>query len=159
MEWRADDRKELEEMRESGFKREIEAVCEIWEGGLVGYLTWKLSKVLGLEENTIEKGVEEDNILFDETRGEDNITSDMGIHGLDSSYENKDSEIGGTDFLALNEMQGLALLKTNLKEEDITALRDHNKENQYFVDLAMEDILALEDMDLDYIDIDMIRDF
>lgn len=33
-------------MREENGKREIEAVCDVWEGGLVGYLEWKIREFL-----------------------------------------------------------------------------------------------------------------
>ena len=33
-------------MKDVNGKREIEAVCETWEGGLVGYLVWKIKRVL-----------------------------------------------------------------------------------------------------------------
>jgi len=146
----------------SGYKREIETVCEIWEGGLVGYLTWKLRKVLGLDEETIETGVEGDDILFDERRPrcKEDIPTNKDSSGLDSRDGNNESEIAETDLLTLNEMQDLALLKSNFEGEDILPfIDDENKENQYFEDFRREDILHLEDTDLAYIDIDMIRDF
>jgi hypothetical protein len=37
-------------MQETDGKREIEAVCDTWKGGLVGYLTWKIKQFL--EEDT-----------------------------------------------------------------------------------------------------------
>jgi len=148
-------------MRELGFKREIETVCEIWKGGLVGYLTWKLSKVLGLDDEIVKVGVEEDHILFDEIRGEDGITTDKCLSERDSRIQDKDSEIVETDlFLMRNEMQDLALMKSMAAEEDILALiDDEDKENHNFEDFGREDILDLENRNLDYMDIDMIRDF
>ena len=149
-------------MRESGYKREIESVCEIWEGGLVGYLTWKLRKVLGLDQETIEIGVEQDNILFDERRPrcKEDIPTDKDLSGPDSMDGNNDSETAETDLLMPNEMQDLVLLKTKLEGETILpSIDDEDKENQYFEDFRTEDILHLEDMDLAFMDIDMIRDF
>jgi hypothetical protein len=31
-------------MAETNGKREIEAVCDTWEGGLIGYLLWKIGR-------------------------------------------------------------------------------------------------------------------
>ena len=45
----ADGRREVRLMLERGHgKREIEAVCETWEGGLEGYLVWKITRLLQL---------------------------------------------------------------------------------------------------------------
>jgi hypothetical protein len=33
-------------MREVNGKREIEAVCDTWEGGLIEYLKWKIKQFL-----------------------------------------------------------------------------------------------------------------
>jgi len=33
-------------LTEGNGKREIEAVCETWEGGLEGYLVWKINRLL-----------------------------------------------------------------------------------------------------------------
>jgi hypothetical protein len=45
----ANGRREVRLMLERGNgKREIEAVCETWEGGLEGYLVWKITRLLQL---------------------------------------------------------------------------------------------------------------
>jgi len=41
-------------MKEHDGKREIEAVCDTFEGGLIGYLTWKLRIALGLEDTQVD---------------------------------------------------------------------------------------------------------
>ena len=55
-------------MREMNGKREIEAVCDTWEGGLIVYLTWKIKQFLEHWEDD-EKGIDlvdlQENILDD----------------------------------------------------------------------------------------------
>jgi hypothetical protein len=41
-------------MQESNGKREIEAVCDSWNGGLVGYLVWKIKRTLHVEEDEMD---------------------------------------------------------------------------------------------------------
>ena len=56
-------------MREVNGKREIEAVCDAWEGGLIGYLTWKIKQCLEHweeEENGINLVDLHENILDDD---------------------------------------------------------------------------------------------
>jgi hypothetical protein len=47
---RVDGREEVRWMVEGGRKREIEAVCEGFDGGLVGYLEWKIREALNNDE-------------------------------------------------------------------------------------------------------------
>jgi hypothetical protein len=56
-------------MREANGKREIEAICDTWEGGLVEYLIWKIKKFLKYweeEENGINLVDLEENTLDDD---------------------------------------------------------------------------------------------
>lgn len=56
-------------MREVNGKREIEAICDTWEGGLVEYLIWKIKrflKYLEEEENGINLDDLQENTLDDD---------------------------------------------------------------------------------------------
>jgi hypothetical protein len=142
-------REELEWMRRTGWKREIEAVCETWVGGLVGYLTWKLRRALGLMDGG----------MGDDSRMEEDIMV------LDGMEVNLDSESGDGDggVLAVDDdgKTDIIVGETSVErdgfqklEEDILAFEDDVKENQYFEDLK-DDILDLDDMDLDDFDMDI----
>lgn len=58
----SDSRDELRWMGEKGWKREIEAVCDAFEGGLVGYLTWKISEVFGTKYTAEDEGIQWDEL-------------------------------------------------------------------------------------------------
>jgi len=65
-------------MKRKNGKREIEAVCETWEGGLVGYLIWKLRQAFDMDEITLdnmEVGIMEEDI------------EDIGMMNLDCDIE------------------------------------------------------------------------
>jgi len=70
-----DGRRELRWMLgEGNGKREIEAVCETWEGGLEGYLVWKINRLL----LALQK--DDEGIHFEEMCDEDSLiehTDDM----------------------------------------------------------------------------------
>jgi hypothetical protein len=51
---RTDHSAELKWMQEVNGKKEIEAVCDTWKGGLEGYLVWKIKRILGLEEDDMD---------------------------------------------------------------------------------------------------------
>ena len=144
-------REELEWMRRVGGKREIEAVCETWVGGLVGYLTWKLRRVLRITDLEVE-GEMEDIIALE------------GMQGISHTEERDPSSISG----AVMETGNLASTveakdyESRKSEEDILLQvdDDEDKENQYFEDIE-EDILDLDDMNLAHyhiVDMDGIID-
>lgn len=88
----ADGRRELRWMLDGNGKREIEAVCETWEGGLEGYLVWKLTRLLTLEKEQ-EKGIDFDEMYEDTLTGDTDEILDIddimetdsfdGIYDLD----------------------------------------------------------------------------
>jgi len=78
---RSDCRDELRWMKRRNGKREIEAVCETWEGGLIGYLIWKLRQALDMDEITLEN-MELDGV----GEGKEDI-EDIGMMNLESEFE------------------------------------------------------------------------
>lgn len=124
-------------MRRVGGKREIEAVCESWVGGVCGYLTWKLKRVLGVD-GTGEDGGMEDFISLERIEG--TMEMEESIFGLAVERES----------FELHEL-----------EDDILLLvdNDDDKENYYLEEME-NNILDLDDMDLaDFnIDVDGIID-
>lgn len=63
-------------MQEIDGKREIEAVCDTWEGGLVGYLIWKIKQLL--EEDAGIDFID----LLDNTSDDLDITETMEMDGI-----------------------------------------------------------------------------
>lgn len=63
-------------MQEVDGKREIEAVCDTWEGGLVGYLAWKIKQLL--EEDTGIDFID----LLDNMSHDLDITETMEMDGI-----------------------------------------------------------------------------
>jgi hypothetical protein len=137
-------------MRRTGGKREIEAVCETWVGGLVGYLTWKLRRALGLADGRIgdDSQMEEDIMVLDrmEVNSRRSEVAGGGVltmtvdEGVETAVVVRETYVG---------RGGLQEL-----EEDILAFEDDDKENQHFEDLK-DDILDLDDMGLDDFDMDI----
>jgi len=144
-------------MRVSGGKREIEAVCESWVGGLMGYLTWKLRSALGLsgtgagemdedimaleqgdEPGYIESAMEETNL----TAAADEVMERESLGG-DGDHESCVVRELEEDILALWDDE------VNPFDEDIFDLTD-DKEKQSDEDiLDLDDDMALDDLDMD----------
>jgi hypothetical protein len=78
------DREELRWMREHDGKREIEAVCDTFEGGLIGYLAWKVRTALGVDhEPDTGIGLEEVEDVVNDSGGVELNISDMSdIDGI-----------------------------------------------------------------------------
>ena len=70
-------RMRLEWMKRRNGKREIEAICDTWQGGLISYLIWKINRYLlhiSLEETPIDSMDLEDDYILDITYNTDAIT-------------------------------------------------------------------------------------
>ena len=64
---------------ENGGKREIEAVCDVFEGGLMGYLTWKIKTALHLNDDQEDNAIalQELDTISDDLQIDDNDIDDM----------------------------------------------------------------------------------
>ena len=151
-----DGREELEWMKLSGGKREIEAVCESWVGGLIGYLTWKLRSALGLvempdgemdedimaleqgdESGYIESAVEETGLTA--AAAEVMEREALGWDGDHESYVVRELE---EDILALGDDE------VNQSDEDILDLANKEKQSDEDI-LDLDDDMSLDDLDMD----------
>ena len=63
-------------LEEGNGKREIEAVCETWEGGLEGYLVWKLTRLLAMDKQH-EEGIKFEEMCEDTLTGDTDDMLDM----------------------------------------------------------------------------------
>jgi hypothetical protein len=89
----SDCRGELLWMKRVDGKREIEAVCEFWEDGIVGYLYHKLSQELEVARDTDEINFTElqDDFIMDEDMGidlEDTVDDDPWIECASVMFHN-----------------------------------------------------------------------
>jgi hypothetical protein len=68
-------------------KREIEAICDSWQGGLVRYLIWKVKEALKQLENE-EKEIGVDDLRdIEDNDGDMNIDDTVDVSDPDGIYD------------------------------------------------------------------------
>jgi len=144
-------------MRVSRRKREIEAVCESWVGGLIGYLTWKLRSALGLVE--MPDGEMDEDIMAleqgDESGYFESTVEEAGLTAADDEVMERESLEwdGDHESCVVRELEEDILAlgddEVNPFDEDILDLVDEKAKQRDEDILDLDDDMALDDLDMD----------